>query len=101
MVRGRLWRSSNPALAADTRDRLVKELMAACRDVATAKRGGDADAEAKAHKAVDQAKVALGERGAVWWTDGAPDFNRHLAAWAPMRNGKPGHQRMTDELPVR
>lgn len=25
-------------------------------------------------------KVALGERGPVWWNDGAPDFNRHLAA---------------------
>ncbi|WP_249741163.1 hypothetical protein [Agrobacterium rubi] len=30
-------------------------------------------------KKVDAAKVALGERGPVWWDDGAPDFNRYLA----------------------
>ncbi|WP_425351862.1 hypothetical protein [Rhizobium anhuiense] len=29
--------------------------------------------------AVDAAKIGLGERGPVWWTDGAPDLNRHLA----------------------
>ncbi len=29
---------------------------------------------------VHNAKVALGERGAVWWTDGAPDENRRMAA---------------------
>lgn len=28
---------------------------------------------------VQAAKVALGERGPVWWTDGAPDENRHMA----------------------
>jgi len=22
--------------------------------------------------------LAVGERGPVWWTDGAPDLNRHL-----------------------
>ena len=31
-----------------------------------------------ARRRVDTAKHALGERGAVWWTDGAPDLNRHL-----------------------
>jgi hypothetical protein len=31
---------------------------------------------ALARKAVDVAKVALGQRGPVWWTDGAPDLNR-------------------------
>ena len=25
------------------------------------------------------AKVALGERGPVWWDDGAPDLNRRMA----------------------
>lgn len=28
---------------------------------------------------VDAAKRDLGERGPVWWTDGAPDENRKLA----------------------
>lgn len=34
-------------------------------------------------KKVDAAKVALGERGPVWWDDGAPDFNRYLAKNTP------------------
>lgn len=29
-----------------------------------------------ARQQVNQAKVALGERGPVWWTDGQPDYNR-------------------------
>jgi len=28
---------------------------------------------------VDAAKRELGERGPVWWSDGAPDLNRRLA----------------------
>lgn len=32
---------------------------------------------------IDAAKHALGERGPVWWTDGAPDLNRHLARTTP------------------
>jgi hypothetical protein len=37
---------------------------------------------------VGSAKVALGERGPVWWEDGSPDFNRYhvrkhaLCGWA-------------------
>jgi len=83
VVRGRLWRTSNPALDAATRDELVKALMAARREVGTAKRAGDADREAAAHAAVDRAKVMLGERGPVWWDDGAPDYNRHMARNTP------------------
>lgn len=83
VVRGRLWRRANPALAEDERQRLVAQLMAARRAVAAAKRAGDADAETQAHAAVDVAKVALGERGPVWWDDGAPDLNRHMARNTP------------------
>jgi hypothetical protein len=32
---------------------------------------------------VDAAKKALGERGDVWWDDGAPDYNRRLAVDTP------------------
>jgi hypothetical protein len=32
---------------------------------------------------VDAAKRALGERGSVWWDDGAPDYNRKLAIHTP------------------
>ena len=83
VVRGRLWRRSNPALAEDERRRLVTELMTARRTVALAKRAADPAAEAVAHAAVDRAKQALGERGPVWWDDGAPDFNRHMARTTP------------------
>lgn len=83
VVRGRLWRRANPALPTGDRDRLVCELMSARRAVAAARRIGDPAAEEAAHAAVASAKVALGERGPVWWTDGAPDYTRHLLANTP------------------
>lgn len=76
VVRGRLWRKSNPGLDRDKRDALVLELMMARRAVRTA--GADPMARADARQRVDQAKIALGERGPVWWTDGEQDYNRHL-----------------------
>ncbi|MEZ0163459.1 hypothetical protein AB2L27_01620 [Kineococcus sp. LSe6-4] len=76
VVRGRLWRCSDPALPADRRQELVEELMAARR----AKRdAGDEGAREAARARVDAAKRGLGERGPVWWDDGAPDLTRHLA----------------------
>jgi hypothetical protein len=81
MVRGCLWRASNPHLPAAEHDRLVRELMAARRAVRDAR--GDPAAMTAARAAVDAAKVALGERGPVWWTDGAPDLNRHMAKTTP------------------
>lgn len=83
VVRGRLWRATNPALEKNDREPLVRELMAARRAVATARAKADAQAEAAAHAAVDHAKVALGERGPVWWDDGAPDLNRHMVRNTP------------------
>lgn len=38
---------------------------------------------AAARRAVNEAKIALGERGPVWWTDGAKDFNRYLVKNTP------------------
>jgi hypothetical protein len=78
VVRGRLWRRSDPSLADTERQRLVHELMAARRAVGVAKRRDDRDGEVAARAQVNAAKVALGERGPVWWSDGAPDLNRHL-----------------------
>ena len=83
VVRGRLWRCSNPKLAAEARARLVRELMEARRSKGEAMRAGDPVAREAARRAVDAAKHALGERGPVWWSDGAPDFNRHMAANTP------------------
>ncbi|RZJ80643.1 MAG: hypothetical protein EON88_31780 [Brevundimonas sp.] len=83
VVRGRLWRCSNPALDPAERERLVKALMSARSAVGRARRAGDRAALAQAGQAVDEAKVALGERGPAWWSDGAPDYNRHLAKNTP------------------
>ena len=83
MVRGRLWRTPNPSLDPQAREKLVKELMMARRAVGMAKRASDASAEETAHAEVDRAKRALGERGPVWWDDGAPDLNRHMACSTP------------------
>ncbi len=81
VVRRRLWRRSNPALDVHTHERLVRELMAARRAVRDAKASeGDL---AMARSQVDAAKRALGERGPPWWTDGAPDMNRGMAANTP------------------
>lgn len=80
VVDGVLWRAANPALAEEERERLVRELIAARRAVGAAKRAGDAEAERAARAAVHTMKVALGERGPVWWTDGAPDLNRRRVA---------------------
>jgi hypothetical protein len=79
VVRGRLWRKADPRLPPETRQGLVDALMAARRGVRLARLAGDKAAEDQAHQAVDRMKQALGERGPVWWGDGAPDLNRHMA----------------------
>lgn len=78
-----MWRASNPHLAEGEHQRLVDALMDARRAVGAAKRAGDPAAEKAARAKVHQAKVALGERGPVWWDDGAPDYNRHLIKNTP------------------
>ena len=83
VVRGRLWRATNPGLPPELRARLVAELMDARREVKSAVRAGDADRLAAARSAVDKAKTSLGERGPAWWTDGAKDFNRYLVKNTP------------------
>jgi hypothetical protein len=85
VVRGRLWRTANPALPAAERERLVKELMAARAAVGRGQKAGDKDAVTAARRRVDAAKRALGERGPVWWADGSPDYNRRMAANTPYR----------------
>jgi hypothetical protein len=78
VLRGRLWRMANPGLPVDEKEKFVRRLMAARRAVRSAKACSDREAEVTAHHAVDEAKRALGERGAVWWDDGAPDLNRRM-----------------------
>ena len=82
VVRGRLWRCSDPSLPDVRRQVLVNELMAARRAVRTAPPSGGSElSDARAR--VDAAKRGLGERGPVWWDDGAPDLNRRMAATTP------------------
>lgn len=74
---------SNPALSVDERQSLTSQLMRARREVAIARKENNSDRLRAARLAVDAAKIALGERGAVWWVDGAPDYNRHMARNTP------------------
>lgn len=103
VVRGRLWRRANPGLSAEHRASLVSRLMDGRRAVKAAEAAEhegrpEAGTEMKAARAeVDAAKTELGERGPVWWDDGAPDLNRHMvrntpyASWfAALNGGEPG-----------
>ncbi len=71
VARGRLNRCTDPSLDDTTRRAGIKALMQARR--ATMQAGSDPAATADARAAVDAAKSRLGERGPVWWDDGAPD----------------------------
>jgi hypothetical protein len=59
VVDGRRWRATDPAIPEPLRKELVAELMSARRDVRS-------DPET-ARPRVQDAKVALGERGDPWW----------------------------------
>jgi hypothetical protein len=83
VVKGQLWRRANPSLNEDVRQLLVKDLMSARREVKAAKASGDHGLLSAARAKVQKAKVALGERGPVWWDDGSPDFNRRQVTNTP------------------
>lgn len=72
VIDGRRWRATDPAIPEPLRKELVAELMAARRDVRTD--------PASARPRVQDAKLALGERGDPWW-EPTPDGRRvRLAA---------------------
>lgn len=81
LVKERLWRCTNPSLPEPERQRLVQELMAARRLVRTHKH--QPEQLALSRRRVQAAKVGLGERGPVWWNDGAPDYNRRAPKNTP------------------
>ena len=83
VVRGRLWRCTDPRLEPACRERLTRELMSARRAKQAAIKAGDDDARRAARQRVDAAKTALGERGPPWWSDGSPDYNRRMANRTP------------------
>jgi hypothetical protein len=83
VVRGQMWRCTNPSINEDVRLRLVDELMEARREVRAEKASGDPGQLKLARASVQTAKVALGERGPVCWDDGSPDLNRHKIENSP------------------
>ncbi|WP_205289427.1 hypothetical protein [Lysobacter sp. TY2-98] len=83
VVRGRLWRRADPTLSDDEREQLTRALMRARREIRRALEDGNGAAEKRARQRAHAAKLALGERGPVWWDDGSPDLNRRLADNTP------------------
>lgn len=91
VVDGRRWRASDPAIPQGLRSELVHELMAARRAVKAG--GSDPEAVAAARRRVQDAKVALGERGAPWWepaTEAAVRSRAAAAARALLRHRPDG-----------
>jgi hypothetical protein len=97
VVKGTLWRATNPHLDAETRQRHVDALMDARRDVKRHQQ--DAQALAEARSRVQAAKEALGERGPVWWQDGAPCLNRHKVHLTPYAGWYAARSTATKEQP--
>lgn len=75
VVKGRKWRATDPAIPEKLRVELVEELMRARRLVRTD--------PARARPCVQDAKVALGERGDPWWEP--TDAGRRVRLAAAMR----------------
>ena len=83
VIQGRLWRAANPSLPAEAKVRYMRELLNGRRALKAAKVANDEDAITAARRIIAGAQVGLGERGKVWWKDGAPDLNRTLAKNSP------------------
>lgn len=64
VIDGRRWRATDPSIPDGLRQELVRELMAARRAVGSSH---NATSERAARARVQDAKVALGERGEPWW----------------------------------
>ena len=80
VVDGRKWRATDPAIPDDRRQELVDELMVARRDVARSHRTADPELERDARNRVQQAKVALGERGTPWWEQSLAEREQRWSA---------------------
>ena len=83
VVRGRLWRMANPTLDESQASRSRQPVNGRPTGGTGRKKAFDREAEADARRAVDEVKRALGERGPVWWDDGASDLNRHMVKNTP------------------
>ncbi|WP_312168182.1 DUF3253 domain-containing protein [Microbacterium sp.] len=73
VIDGRRWRATDPSIPDGFRQELVDELMAARRAVKAS--------ESEVRRRVQDAKTALGERGAPWWEDRTGEtFDERIAA---------------------
>ncbi|MFF7293878.1 DUF3253 domain-containing protein [Microbacterium sp. NPDC008134] len=73
VIDGRRWRATDPSIPESFRQELVDELMDARRAV----KEGETDARSR----VQDAKVALGERGHPWWEDSVGEgFDGRIAS---------------------
>ncbi len=98
LIRGRRWRVSDPRIPDRLRQHLVDELMAARRAVGAAK---DATAERAARDRVQDAKVALGERGLRWWAadlDAEEVDDRILRTAQTLRRALPADVTPTNDI---
>ena len=79
VVDGRRWRATDPGIPEKLRGELVGELMDARRAVKDANAEGEVTA---ARARVQDAKVALGERGEPWWEEPSDEGLRSRLAAA-------------------
>lgn len=92
VAKNRLWRCTDPRLSEEEKRLHIKALMKARRAVRSAQQQEGEHALRQARQAVQAAKEALGERGPVWWEDGAPDegglapHNSSYAQWWASRS---------------
>lgn len=90
IVDGRRWRLADPLIPPTLRQELVNELMAARRAV----RDSTSTVELqRSRRRVQDAKVALGERGRAWWLPPEPAATAtriEAATRTLLRSRKPG-----------
>jgi hypothetical protein len=98
VVRGRQWRMANPALDRATRTALQRDLIRARSALGRARKTDDREAHRQAREAINHAKIALGERGPVWWTDGEPDDNLTMPINTPYRTWYAGLGEQTPDV---
>jgi|GEM_PF-480483 len=81
VMKGRRWRRTDPDIPEDLNQQLTKELMSARRAVKAAKASGVETDLRAARARVQDAKVALGERGQPWWEEPSyPELGKRLGA---------------------
>lgn len=85
-VHNRRWRASDPAIPPKLRQELVNVLMAGRRGVRC-----DGARGSVARRKVQDAKVALGERGVEWWAEDVSDSHQQTTdAGGKTKQGKGG-----------